>query len=163
MDAHVLEGIAGIWESRMLSERGYQQSKPDRTMRLGYTTDQLRTLPVFHEKVRVWFEGEVLHVEDSCGHGTYRLDLTTEAGESRKLVFLVIEDSCEQRAADWKVPMRWYGPDERLPGQASVGGRRHGQAPASHGGRRPRARWARPTYSYFSASTGASVAARSAG
>ncbi len=104
-----LEEIAGIWDSRMLSERGYQQFKLDGTMLLGYTIDQLRTNPVFNETVRVWFEGETFHVEDSCGHGTYRLTLTTEAGENRKLVFEVIEDPCEQRTADWKVPMRWFG------------------------------------------------------
>lgn len=102
--------IAGIWDSRMLSERGYHEFKPDGTLILGYTIDQLRENPVFTEPVHYWFEGQVFHIEDACGHGTYRLTLYRENGENRKLTFEVIEDPCEQRIADWKVPMRWFEP-----------------------------------------------------
>jgi hypothetical protein len=65
---------------------------------------------VFTEPVKYWFEGEVFHIQDSCGHGTYHLTLYKENGENRKLTFQVIDDPCEQRIDDWKVPMRWFEP-----------------------------------------------------
>jgi hypothetical protein len=38
-----IEDISGIWDSRMLSERGYHEFRPDGTLILGYTIDQLKS------------------------------------------------------------------------------------------------------------------------
>lgn len=104
--------IAGIWDSFVLYERGYHQFKDDGTLVIAYSYEELATNPVFSYPSTYWFEGEVFHVEDVCGHGTYFLTLTRQGGQNRTLIFESIQDPCKQRSIDWKKPMRWAGPGE---------------------------------------------------
>jgi len=104
--------IAGIWDSFVLYERGYHLFKDDGTLVIAYVYEELTTNPVFSDPSAYWFEGDVFHIEDFCGHGTYHLTLTRQSGQNRTLIFEPIQEPCKQRAIDWKKPMRWVGPGE---------------------------------------------------
>lgn len=108
--ASKIEDIAGIWDSRVLYERGYHHFKPDGTLVIAYTFEELETNPVFSEPSKYWFEGTTFHVDDFCGHGTYEITMTIENDQPIKLHFKKLEDPCEQRKIDWKVDMRWVKP-----------------------------------------------------
>jgi hypothetical protein len=96
----------------VLYERGYHQFEQDGTLIIAYSYEQLATNPVFSKPSEYWFEGDVFHIEDSCGHGTYYLTLAKRDGQNSTLVFDRIEDPCKQRSIDWIKPMRWVGAAE---------------------------------------------------
>ena len=102
--------IAGVWDSKVWSERGYHQFREDGTLVIAYTYELVETNPIFNVPSQYWFEGETFHVKDDCGHGTYLLTLTREDDRNQKLSFQLIEDPCEQRIMDYKTPMRWMEP-----------------------------------------------------
>ena len=105
-----IEDIVGIWDSKVLSERGYHYFKPDGTVILAYAIEQLETRPIFGTHTKYWFEGSTFHVDDSCGYGTYEVTVIKENSNPIKLHFEKLDDSCERRALDWKGDMRWVNP-----------------------------------------------------
>ena len=107
-----IQEIVGIWEGKVLSKKAYYQFRDDGALFIAYTFDKLKNDPISNVPAQYWFEGETYHIEDDCGHGTYLLTLTTEDGRNQKLEFQLIDDTCEQRIADYKTPLRWMRPYE---------------------------------------------------
>ena len=105
-----IQEIVDVWEGKVLTKKAYYHFREDGALFVAYTFDKLHNDPISLVPAQYWFEGETFHIEDDCGHGTYLLTLTMEDGRRRKLSFQLIDDTCEQRIADFETPMRYMRP-----------------------------------------------------
>jgi hypothetical protein len=106
VEINVLEiaDMVGIWSGRAMGDAGYHKFNQDGTFTVAWNFGDLDTSPAATAKY--WFEGNVFHVEDGCGHGMYEVTIQKKEGGSTKLRFTLLEDPCETRTKDWKSGMR---------------------------------------------------------
>jgi hypothetical protein len=106
--ASQVEDLVGVWESRFQGRVAYMHFKPDGRYRLDQTVEE--TNPYI--KGRFWFEGTLFHADDNgCRDpGTYEVRVLKEGDKPIWLTFVKIEDTCPERARDWRTPMRWVEP-----------------------------------------------------
>jgi hypothetical protein len=86
----------------------YMHFKPDGTFLLDQTVEETNA----YITGRFWFEGTALHVDDNgCRDtGTYQVWVLKEGDEPIQLTFVKINDTCPERARDWRMPVRWVEP-----------------------------------------------------
>jgi hypothetical protein len=88
-----IDDMVGIWSGRAMGDAGYHKFNKDGTFTVAWNLGNLETSPAVRAKY--WFEGDVFHVDDGCGHGMYEVTIQKNVDGPAKLIFKLIEDPCD--------------------------------------------------------------------
>ena len=111
--ASQVEDIVGIWETRFLGAVAYMQYEADGTFKVVNSLEDLEK-GIVRISGTFWFEGNVLHVADNYGEGTYEVTVQKEDDTPVRLDFVEIDDPNSNRAADLTAGMTWVAPLDPL-------------------------------------------------
>ena len=102
------EDVVGVWKSRYQGVVAYMHFKPDGRFRLSLTVEETNA----YIRGRFWFEGTVFHLDDDkCDDpGAYEVWLLKKGDKPIRLTFVKIQDTCLERARDWRTPVLWVEP-----------------------------------------------------
>lgn len=102
------EDVVGVWKSRFHGEVAYMHFKPGGSFRLDQTAEGTNA----YIRGRFWFEGTVFHLDDNgCDDlGVYEVWVLKEGDKPIRLTFVKIQDTCLERARDWRTPVLWVEP-----------------------------------------------------
>ncbi len=107
--ASKIKDIVGIWKTQHKGAVAYMRYDADGTSKLAESLDDL-SKGIIIVPGTVWFEGDVLHVKDSYGQGTYRVRVRKEGNTPARLTFIKIDDPNTYRSQDMAAGMTWVAP-----------------------------------------------------